>query len=316
MSAVSRRALLAGGALAATGLVTATWVRRWREGRASVFVARNQRYDGPLVATIRDGLVAAGLAAAELRGKRVLLKPNLVEPTRAAPQITTHPAMIQAAAEVFRGWGASVTVGEAPGHVRDTEWVLSESGMQAALDDARLDFADLNYEEVRWVANAGRRSRLDGFFFPRSIVEADLVVSMPKIKTHHWVGVTCALKNMYGTLPGVKYGWPKNVLHHAGIPETVVDINASLPRTITIVDGIDCMEGDGPIMGTLKPMGLVVVGINPTAVDATVCRLMQIDPAQIPYLRLAVGQLGPLRDANIEQLGEAWRPLAQPFRRK
>jgi uncharacterized protein (DUF362 family) len=136
---------------------------------------------------------------------------------------------------------------------------------------------------------------------------------MPKLKTHHWVGVTASLKNMYGVIPGIKYGWPKNVLHHNGIPETVYDINASLPKTIAIVDGIDCMEGDGPIMGTKKTMGLLVVGTVPAAVDATVCRLMDLDPAQVPYLRLAANWLGPIDDSLISQRGEAWRPLMSPF---
>ena len=57
------------------------------------------------------------------------------------------------------------------------------------------------------------------------MVQADFVVSMPKLKTHHWVGMTASMKNFYGVLPGIKYGWPKNVLHHNGIPETVADIN-------------------------------------------------------------------------------------------
>ncbi len=140
-----------------------------------------------------------------------------------------------------------------------------------------------------------------------------MVVSLPKMKTHHWVGVPAAMKNLYGVIPGIKYGWPKNVLHHNGIPETVFDINASLPRTIAIVDGIDCMEGDGPIMGTKKTMGLVVIGTNPAAVDATVCRLMDLDPTQVPYLQLAGGRLGPIDDRLISQHGENWQPLASPF---
>jgi uncharacterized protein (DUF362 family) len=282
--------------------------------RAGVFIAKGQRYDGSLVATIRDGLIAAGLDDGALRGKRVLLKPNMVEPTRDAPHMTTHPAMILAAAEVFRTWDALITVGEGPGHVRDTELALVESGVAEALDTETLPFADLNYEEVGFVKNGGGVSKLDGFYFPRPVVEADLVVSMPKMKTHHWVGVTASMKNMYGVIPGIKYGWPKNVLHHNGIPETVFDINASVPKTIAIVDGIDCMEGDGPIMGTAKHMGLVIVGVNCPAVDATVCRLMQVEPTAIGYLNLAAqGNLGPLDERQIEQLGEAWQPLAQPF---
>jgi uncharacterized protein (DUF362 family) len=227
--------------------------------------------------------------------------------------MTTHPAMIVATAEAFRRWGATVCVGEAPGHVRDTELALAESGVQEALEQAGLEFADLNYDDVGWVANAGRVSPLDGLFFPRTVLESDLVVSLPKLKTHHWVGLTASMKNLYGLLPGIKYGWPKNVLHHAGIPETVLDINASAPRSVAVVDAIDCMEGDGPILGSLKRMGLIVVGTNLPAVDATCARLMGLRPQRVSYLRLAADRLGPIEAARISQRGERWEPLTSPF---
>ena len=309
----TRRAWLYGAGAAFAGLIGYPVIRRAFARKEPVFLAKNQRYDGDLQATIREGLLATGFKPEEIRGKRVLLKPNLVEPIRKSPQLTTHPAIVLAAAEVFRAWGASVTVGEAPGHVRDTEMALIESGMQAALSTTKVPFADLNYEEVGWVANRGRISALDGFFFPRSVLEADLLVSMPKLKTHHWAGMTAAMKNLYGTIPGIKYGWPKNVLHHAGIPQTVLDINASLPKTITIVDGILCMEGDGPIMGSPKPLGLVAVGTNVAAVDATLARVMGLNPHRVAYLGLADGRIGPVSDSLIEQRGEAWQTLHSPF---
>jgi uncharacterized protein (DUF362 family) len=308
-----RRALLIATGAALAGLVAVPLVRRGMRLTAGVFVARHQRYDGPIAKTIRDGLIATGFEPAGIRGKRVLLKPNLVEPTRACPQMTTHPAVVVAAAEVFRGWGADVVVGEGPGHVRDTEMALVESGMQSALDDARLDFADLNYSEVGWTKNGGRASKLKGFYFPRQALEADLIISMPKMKTHHWVGFTSSMKNLYGVIPGIKYGWPKNVLHYAGIPQSIYDINASLAKTIAIVDGIVAMEGDGPIMGSAKPMGLLVVGTNPAAVDATVGRIMGFDPDRVEYLRLAANRLGPVAEDCIDQRGETWRSVASPF---
>jgi uncharacterized protein (DUF362 family) len=308
----SRRAWLIGGG-AAAALVGAGLVRHWRREKVPVFIAKNQTYQSDLVRTIKDGLAACGFIADSVQGKNVLLKPNMVEPIRESPHMTTHPAMVLAAAEAFRSWGANVTVGEGPGHLRDTDLALSESGVGEALDSAKLPFADLNYQEVAWTSNAGRKSKLSGFYFPQAVAEADVIVSLPKMKTHHWVGVTAAMKNLYGTIPGCKYGWPKNVLHYSGIPETVFDINASLPRTIAIVDGIDCMEGDGPIMGTAKHMGLVLVGTNPAAVDATVCRLMDLDPYAVPYLRLAANRLGPIDDGSITQRGELWRPLKKPF---
>jgi uncharacterized protein (DUF362 family) len=310
---IDRRSLLIGGGVAAAGLCTAwayRWATTWRE---AVFLAGGQRYDGPLEQTIRDGLLAVGFDPRALRGKRVLLKPNLVEPTREFPHITTHPSMVIATAEVFRRWDATVTVGEAPGHVRDTEMALVESGLDDALRGVKLQFVDLNYDEVGKVANAGDASKLKEIYFPRTVLEADLIVSMPKLKTHHWVGVTAAMKNLYGTLPGIKYGWPKNVLHHAGIPQTVIDINASLPRSIAVIDGIVCMEGDGPILGTAKPLGLVAIGTNLPALDATCARVMGVSPERVSYLGLAADRLGPIADAQIDQRGDDWRKLVSPF---
>ncbi len=307
-----RKLLIATGAVAA-GAIGYPLVKRAFAAQQPVFIAKNQRYDGPLRQTIADGLLATGVDPTQLRGKRVLLKPNLVEPTKLAPHLTTNPAMVVAAAEVFRNWGADVVVGEAPGHVRDTEMALAESGMRSALDDAELPFADLNYEEVVWTPNRGKVSTLEGFYFPRSVAQADLIVSMPKMKTHHWVGVTAAMKNLYGTIPGVVYGWPKNVLHHAGIPNTVYDINASLPKSLAIIDAILCMEGDGPIMGSPKPMGLVLIGPNLPAVDATAARIMNLRPENVSYLALAADRLGPIDDRHIVQRGEHWQDLVSPF---
>lgn len=310
---LDRRALLVGAGAATAAAASWTWMRRLFQTPAPVFLARGQRYDGPLVQTLRDGLLATGIEPQVLRGRKILLKPNLVEPSRAAPHMTTHPAMVVAAAEVFRGWGAEVAVGEAPGHVRDTEMALIESGLAEALDDADVPFHDLNYQQVAWTPNRGRKAKLEGFYFPQAVVEADLIVSMAKLKTHHWVGMTAALKNMYGVLPGIKYGWPKNVLHHAGIPQTVYDINASLGKTIAIVDAITCMEGDGPIMGSPNELGLIAISSNPTALDATLARVMGLDPARISYLKLAAGRLGPIDERSIVERGEPWTTVASPF---
>lgn len=313
--AFDRRTLLIGGGTAAAGALAYPYLRRASEGRSPVFIARNQKYDGPLTQTIRDGLSAVGIDPADYKDRRVLLKPNMVEPMRGSPQMTTHPAMVVAAAEVFLNAGAKVVVGEAPGHVRDTEMALVESRLIDALRDGKLPFADMNYQESRFLRNGCGLSKLPGFYFPQAVAEADLIVSMPKMKTHHWVGVTLSMKNLYGTLPGLKYGWPKNVLHHNGIPETVVDINASLPPTIAVIDGIECMEGDGPILGTSKQMGLVAVGADRLAVDATCARIMGFEPTRIGYMQLALGAgLGQIDNVLIRQVGERWQPLVSPFR--
>ena len=109
---VGRRTLLTAGAVAAAGGIGAT-VHHLR--RQPVFIARRQRYDGNLARTIEDGLQASEIDPQKFRGKRVLLKPNLVEPSKDSPQLTTHPSVVAATAEVFRRHGAEVSVGEGPG---------------------------------------------------------------------------------------------------------------------------------------------------------------------------------------------------------
>ena len=77
-----------------------------------------------------------------------------------------------------------------------------------------------------------------------------MLISLPKLKTHHWAGATLSLKNLFGTLPGICYGWPKNELHWRGIPNSIVDIALTRTPDLAIVDGIVGMEGDGPLNGT------------------------------------------------------------------
>lgn len=313
---ITRRRLLAGaGALVAGGL-GAKLVRDFdeRAQRSDVFIARADAYDDRLGPALRGGLAELGIGPAWVAGKSVLLKPNLVEPSRSAPHINTHPAVVRAAAEVFRSLGArEVFVAEGQGHCRDSDWVLDESGLAETLDEARLEFVDLNHDDVFLTSNRSRFTRLRQLGLPTALKRADIVVSMPKLKTHHWAGVTLSMKNLFGVMPGVYYGWPKNVLHHAGIPESILDITATVRPHLAIIDGVVGMEGDGPIMGSAKPVGALIIGTNLPAVDATGARLMGIDPWRIAYLASASGRLGPVSARHIAQRGESIESLAQPF---
>lgn len=304
-------ALAAGGSLASAAM----WFKRHERGkRADVFIGKATAYDTQLVDRIAEGFVEIGITRQVIRGKRVLLKPNLVETAIGHEQINTHPAMVVAAAEVFRRLDArDVIVAEGQGHRRDSWLVLEESGMERALLEANLPFFDLNHDDVSPVANAGPFTSLKEMYLPRVLRTADFVVSMPKLKTHHWVGVTCAMKNLFGVMPGIVYGWPKNVLHYQGIDQCILDINATVQPDLAIVDGIVGMEGDGPIMGTAKAVGALVIGRNLPAVDATCVRLMQLNPYGIKYLAHASGRLGPIHAHNITQRGERIDTLATPF---
>jgi uncharacterized protein (DUF362 family) len=311
-----RRTFLVGaGAVAAAGLGTKIF-RDFDESarRASVFIAKAASYEDDLESKVRAGLTALGLGPSWVAGKTVMLKPNLVEPSREAPQINTNPALIRAVAEVFRGWRArDVFVAEGQGHCRDSEYVLEQSGLGPVLDAEKIEFVDLNHDEVYFVPNRLRFTKMAELCLPATLRRADLIVSLPKMKTHHWAGVTLAMKNFFGVMPGVYYGWPKNVLHHAGIPGSILDINAAVRPDLAIVDGIIGMEGDGPIMGTPRHAGVLVMGTNLAAVDATTARLMGINPWRVSYLAAASGRLGPVSERHIAQRGEPIAPLVQNF---
>jgi uncharacterized protein (DUF362 family) len=127
--------------------------------------------------------------------------------------------------------------------------------------------------------------------------------------------VTLSLKNMFGVVPGSVYGWPKNALHWAGINGSIVDINSSLPiPRFAIVDGIVGMEGNGPLQGQEKKSGVMVLGDDLVAVDATAARLMTIEPRQVRYLAAAGEFLGNVGYEQIEQIGENLEGHQQDFR--
>jgi uncharacterized protein (DUF362 family) len=246
-----------------------------------------------------------GVSSKELKGKRILLKPNLVETASGAPHINTHPLVLRGAIEAFLSLGAAtVAVAEGPGHRRDSLAVYEESGMADVLTEDHIQFHDINYMTGYELPNAGRQSSLRTLTFPELFKEMDWIVSVAKMKTHHIAGATLSMKNLFGVMPGIYYGWPKNVLHHAGIENSILDINATLKPDFAIVDGIMGLEGDGPIMGDPKKAGVLVMGRNFPAVDATCCRIMGIDPYQVSYLERADNWLGPISEKAIEQRGE------------
>jgi uncharacterized protein (DUF362 family) len=275
-----------------------------------VAIVRAQSYDLDLSALLFQALRELDKP---LKGMKVLLKPNFVEPDPAGV-VNTHPAVVAAARESFLRLGAeSVRVAEGPGHERDTEAIVETLRLRDYLGPLPGVFTDLNLDEVHPVTLQTRASRLRELYLPRTVLEADFVVSLPKLKTHHWVGATLSLKNMFGIVPGCCYGWPKNILHWAGITRSILDINSTVRPDFAIVDGIVGMEGNGPIQGNAKPSGVLVLGDDPVAVDATCARVMGLAPERIDYLAKAGTMLGHLKVNKIWQLGESIASVRTPF---
>ncbi len=258
-------------------------------------------YDGDLADLIARGLAMLGQ---DVRNKRVFLKPNMVE-YEADKAINTDPRVVAATAEAMLKAGASeVVVGEGPGHRRDIEYLLQGTGLGDVVADMRLRFVDLNHDDVRQVPLKCRFTELDHIWLPVELLKSDYVVSMPKLKTHHFAGLTASMKNLFGTMPGAVYGWPKNLLHFRGVEQSIIDITATVRPQLCVVDGVLAMEGDGPIMGRPRALGFIAMGTDPVAVDATCARVIGLDPAKMPYLSVAAEFMGHVDPGRIEQRGE------------
>jgi uncharacterized protein (DUF362 family) len=260
-------------------------------------------------------VIARGLRLlnVDVRDKKVLLKPNLVEFERDRA-INTHPAVIAGAAQALLRAGARrVVVAEGPGHRRDIDYLVTGTGLLDYVKAVGVPFVDLNLDDVRRVALASRFMGLPELALPVELLDADLVVSMPKFKTHHWMGMTGSLKNLFGVVPGAVYGWPKNILHYRGIENSILDLAATIRPRLSIVDAVVGMEGDGPIMGTARSVGCLVIGRDAVAVDATCARLMGLRPDKLPYLARAGAFLGNLAEARILQRAEPLTRFASSF---
>ena len=249
----------------------------------------------------------------DVRDRKVLLKPNLVE-YEPGSVINTDPLVVIGAAIAFlRAGAAQVTVGEGPGHRRDTEFLLTSTGFYDHLREHRIRFVDLNEDDVRDVPLRSRFTGLTSIALPEAVLASDFVVSMPKLKTHHWAGMTAGMKNLFGTVPGAVYGWPKNILHHRGIDASILDLNATIRPKMVIVDAVTAMEGDGPIMGTARQAGFIAMSRDVVAGDAVCCRAIGLDPAKLPYLREAGTFLGNVDPSRIQHRGEPLARFASTF---
>lgn len=316
MNLARRRLVISTAGIAVGGMTTARLLpeemllRDRRPQRSRVAVISAEEYSEHLDEVLLSGLREFRL---NLRGKSVLLKPNFVEYI-AGVEVNTNPAVVGAAAEAFLKLGAkSVVVGEGPGHERDTYLVLAESGLAAQLRSQKISFVDLNRDELFKVPLRATYTGLEHLWLPRTVLASDFVVSMPKIKTHHWAGVTLSMKNMFGVVPGTKYGWPKNVLHWKGIHRSILDICATAPMHFVIADGVVAMEGNGPLHGNHRHLGKIVLADDPVAADFTCARLMGLNPHAVWHLDRAAHFLGNGSHDRIDLIAERLPRKTVPF---
>ncbi|NTW05411.1 MAG: DUF362 domain-containing protein [Peptococcaceae bacterium] len=235
-------------------------------------------------------------------GEKILLKPNLLSADSPEKCVTTHPMVFRAVADVFQRAGAILSYGDSPAF-QSPGSVARKTGIAEVANQMSIELADfVNGEEVSF-PQAIQNKRLT---IAKGVLEAEGVISIAKLKTHGFAKMTGAIKNQFGCIPGTLKGE-----FHVKLPDIesfanmLVDINRYIKPRLYVMDGIMAMEGNGPRGGRPFNMKIVLLSTDPVALDATVCRIVNLEPQYVPTI--VAGHragLGTYLEDDIELLGD------------
>ena len=261
---------------------------------------------GPALTPALDALLAhlGGWGALVKPGQKVLVKPNLLSDATPDQAVTTHPELVRAVVRGLKGAGAIVQVGDSPASAMSLEQVWQKTGIAEVCASEQVSLLSFEQGGTRQVSR-------DGYVFAvaNAVMEADLIVSLPKVKTHALTTLTAAVKNFYGVLPG----YQKAQLHKAypkpaRFSRLLRALHAVMPPNLSIADGVLGMEGEGPANGKPVKLGFLAASTDAIALDLALCQALRIDPRRVPSLADRVGDNQP---APFEVRGEL--PKIGPF---
>jgi uncharacterized protein (DUF362 family)/ferredoxin len=278
--------------------------------KSVVAIVRCEDYElGNVRQAVREAIRLCGLGDRFAVGKRVLLKPNLLSARKPEDAVTTHPSIVCAVGELAEEVGCVVRVGDSPPFAGETSGgyrkLLRETGMLDAaeaipaeivrFEESAIDVPDPDGKALRTVPIA------------QVVVSADLVVNIPKCKTHGLTTFSGAVKNVFGCVPGARKG-----LYHAqagedpvAFAQMMVDIYAAVRPGLSVMDAVVAMDGDGPNRGTPKQVGLILASPDAVALDAVALSALGRDPMSVDMVRLAHEQgigCGSLADIEVAGL--------------
>lgn len=243
-----------------------------------------------------------GMAAFVKPGQRVLLKPNLLAAKRPEEAITTHPTVLEAVIMLVNEAGGVPIVGDSPGgKISDLKKYWEATGTAEVCRRQKAELVSFEKSGVYEKKIGNRR-----YYIARPVLDADVIINIPKLKTHGLTVLTCAVKNMFGAVPGIRKS-----MHHREAPKPrefsglVADIYSLAKPHLNIVDAIVGMDGAGPSAGDPKKLGFVIAGSDGVAVDAAAAHLLGLDPSKVPTTEIASRHgLGEGDISKIELLGE------------
>jgi uncharacterized protein (DUF362 family)/Pyruvate/2-oxoacid:ferredoxin oxidoreductase delta subunit len=228
-------------------------------------------------------------------GSKVLLKPNLLSARRPEECVTTHPVVIKAVVNCIRGFTEEILIGDSPGGTANYDEVLDKSGIRQLAEE--LGIKIIRFE---------RAKMMDGIPIAEEVFNSDLIISLPKFKTHSLTVITAGVKNCFGLVPGLfKTDAHRKYPKADDFSPLLLKIYKIVKPAITILDGIWAMEGDGPANGMPRKVGLMLMSPDAVALDSLVAYLIGLTPMQIPTNRAAYQEgVGETDLDKIEILGE------------
>ena len=256
------------------------------ELRSKVAIVDCNSYDSDvLTSKINQALdLLGGLDKYVKPGMKVLLKPNLISAKEPYRAITTHPEIVAVLTREVRKLGAVPIVGDSPGGAKvGINRVWEKTGMKAMAEKEGIEL-------VSFEAAGSQKFRCNGraYYLAQPAVEADLIINLPKLKTHILTLMTGAVKNVFGLIPGFRKGnYHKEYPKPGDFAEVVVDILSVKTPALTIMDAVLAMEGDGPSSGEPRWTNLLLASRDPVAVDAIAAEIIGLDPDKVPTTRIA-----------------------------
>ncbi len=237
-------------------------------------------------------------------GMKVLVKPNLVLAKRPEDAATTHPALVKGVVGIAeRAGAAKVTVADSPGGLYKAKLL---KGLYTICGLTKACGANLNYDTSSVDVHVPEGKLIKKTIIISPAAEADLIINLPKLKTHGQMVYSGAVKNMFGAVPGVlKAEYHFRMPDYMQFAEALLDVYLSVKPGLNIMDAVWGMDGEGPTSGDPKYMGMLIAGSDALETDLTALKLIGIKPDDVPYMKAAIGRgLCPAAADSLELVGD------------
>jgi uncharacterized protein (DUF362 family) len=259
--------------------------------------------DNQVFKAVKTGIaLLGGVSLFAKPGERIVMKPNILVGSAPDKGVTTHPSVFSAVGKLFKDTGANVYYGDSPSFGKSGP-NLRRSGLTQVGDELGFILAD--FDSGRPISHKDALL-VKRFVIANGVLDSDGLVSLPKFKTHGLVRFTGAVKNQFGCVPGFLKGQ-----YHVKLPDPydfaamLVDLNTIIKPRLYVMDGIMAMEGNGPRSGKMKQLSVLLLSIDPIALDATACKIINLNPEFVPTSKLGEkAGLGTYHTENIEIVGE------------